>query len=323
MHPVIERIGQMGLVPVIAIGRATDAEPLAEALEEGGLPVAEVTFRTEAGRESIARIARSRPSMLLGAGTVLTVDQVKAAADAGARYIVSPGFNRKVVEYCLGVGMPITPGVVTPTEIETALEYGLEVVKFFPAEASGGLAYLRAVSAPYTMLKFIPTGGIDEKNLAQYLAFSPIHACGGSWMVKSELIASGRFDEIRKITARAVDRVLGFELRSVGIPRAGEQAESTGFEELTVILRLAHQEKGRTALIGNQSEDQGPSFGQASPHFEVSTISLHRAMAHLEQRGVSFDRESIVLKKGRPFSVQLEKKIEGFPVIFVERQTKG
>lgn len=207
MHKILEEIGQLGLVPVIVIEDVENAVPLAKALIEGGLPVAEVTFRTKAAREAIEKIAKEFPNMLLGAGTVLTTDQVKAATDAGAKYIVSPGLNPKVVEYCVNNNIPITPGIATPSEIERALEFNLEVVKYFPAEPLGGINYLKAISAPYGMLKFIPTGGIDESNLLSYLRFNKILACGGSWMVKSDLITGKQFDVIANLTAKAVELV--------------------------------------------------------------------------------------------------------------------
>jgi len=207
MHKILEEIGKLGLVPVIVIEDVENAVPLAKALIEGGLPVAEVTFRTKAARKAIEKIAKEFPDMLLGAGTVLTTDQVKAATDAGAKYIVSPGLNPKVVEYCVLNNIPITPGIATPSEIERALEFNLEVVKYFPAEPLGGINYLKAISAPYGMLKFIPTGGIDESNLLSYLKFNKILACGGSWMVKSDLITGKQFDVIANLTAKAVELV--------------------------------------------------------------------------------------------------------------------
>lgn len=207
MHKILEEIGKLGLVPVIVIEDVENAVSLAKALIDGGLPVAEVTFRTKAARQSIENISKTFPDMLLGAGTVLTIDQVKAAIDAGSKYIVSPGLNPKVVEYCVNNNIPITPGIATPSEIERALEFELDVVKYFPAEPLGGINYLKAISAPYGNLKFIPTGGIDESNLLSYLKFSKILACGGSWMVKSDLIKNKQFDTIELMTAKAVELV--------------------------------------------------------------------------------------------------------------------
>lgn len=204
MHDVLEQLGRIRIIPVVIIEDEAHAEPLARALLNGGLPTMEITFRTAAARGAITRIAKAFPDVLLGAGTVLTVEQAKTAADCGARYLVSPGLNRKVVEYCVRTGMPVTPGIVTPTEIEGALELGLDVVKFFPAEPSGGIAYLKAIAAPYKGIRYIPTGGIDENNLTAYLKFPPVLACGGSWMVKSDMITGGRFAEIEALARKAV-----------------------------------------------------------------------------------------------------------------------
>lgn len=204
MNKILEDIKNCRIVPVIVIEDAENSVPLAQALIEGGLPVAEVTFRTKAAKESIEKIAIAYPDMYLGAGTVLTVEQVKSAIGSGAKYIVSPGINPKVVEYCVTNNIPVTPGIATPTEIEMALEFNLEVVKYFPAEPLGGVSYLKAISAPYGGLKFIPTGGIDEKNITDYLQFPKVIACGGSWMVKSNLITNKKFNEIKNLTAEAL-----------------------------------------------------------------------------------------------------------------------
>lgn len=203
MNEIIQSVGKARLVPVIAIDDAKDAQPLAEALIKGGLPVAEVTFRTAAAADSIAAMAKI-PGLLVGAGTVLKIDQVKQATDLGATFMVSPGFNPKTVEYCVSRGIPILPGIATPSDIEAALGFGLEVVKFFPAEAYGGLATLKAISAPYGAVRFMPTGGITPANVQSYLAFRKVLACGGSWMVKPELIAKGDFAEITRLTREAV-----------------------------------------------------------------------------------------------------------------------
>ena len=207
MNPVLEQIGKIGIVPVVKIDRAEDALPLARALCAGGLPCAEVTFRTDAAAEAIRAMIAGYPDMCVGAGTVLNAEQVDAAVEAGAKFIVSPGFNPAVVRYCLEKDIPVTPGTQTPSEMEQAIEMGLDVVKFFPAEPAGGLAMIKAVAAPYTMLKFMPTGGINLNNVEAYLQYDRILACGGSWMVKGDLIKSGKFDEIAKMTKDAADIV--------------------------------------------------------------------------------------------------------------------
>ena len=206
MNEVLEQIQHHRIVPVVSIHAADAADALADALEEGGLPCAEITFRTQAAEKSIHILAKRR-NFVLGAGTVLSIDQVKTAVDAGAKFIVSPGFNPKVVQYCVDNHVPVTPGISNPTDIEMALEHGIDVVKFFPAEAFGGLATLKAMSAPYGMMRFIPTGGINAQNVLDYLHFAKVLACGGSWMVKSDLISQGAFDKIAQLTREAVDLV--------------------------------------------------------------------------------------------------------------------
>jgi len=203
MNAVLEQFEKIGIIPVVVLDDAKDAEALGKALMEGGLPAAEVTFRTDAAEESIRIMAEKFPDMLVGAGTVLTTEQVDRAVNAGAKFIVSPGFNPKVVKYCLDKNIPVTPGTQTPTEMEQAIELGLDVVKFFPAEPAGGLKMIKAVSAPYTSLKFMPTGGINAENVKEYLAFNKILACGGSWMVKGDMIKNGEFDKIKDMVAEA------------------------------------------------------------------------------------------------------------------------
>jgi 2-dehydro-3-deoxyphosphogluconate aldolase/(4S)-4-hydroxy-2-oxoglutarate aldolase len=207
MNAVLEQFGKIGIIPVVVLDDAKDAEPLGKALMEGGLPCAEVTFRTAAAEESIRIMAEKFPDMLVGAGTVLTTDQVDRAVAAGAKFIVSPGINPKVVDYCVSKNIPITPGTCNPSNVETALEFGLDVVKFFPAEPAGGLKYIKAIAAPYVGMKFMPTGGINAENVKEYLKYDRILACGGSWMVKGDLIKAGNFDKIRELTAEAAQIV--------------------------------------------------------------------------------------------------------------------
>ena len=204
---LLKQIECMGILPVIKLNDAKDAVPLAKALCEGGLPCAEVTFRTDAARESIAAMTKAYPEMLVGAGTVLNTEQVDAAIEAGAKFIVSPGLNPDTVEYCVKKGIPILPGCSSPSDIEQAIKYGLDVVKFFPAEPAGGLKYIRAIAAPYTMMKFMPTGGINPQNVREYLAYDRFAACGGSWMVKNTMIENNEFDRIEELVKEAVEIV--------------------------------------------------------------------------------------------------------------------
>ena len=205
MKTIEEQFHEYGVVPVVVLEDAKDAIPLADALTEGGLPCAEVTFRTEAAEESIRLMSEKYPEMLVGAGTVLTTTQVDRAVAAGAKFIVSPGFDPEIVDYCLEKKIPVFPGCITPSEVAQAVKRGLKVVKFFPAEQAGGVAMIKAMAAPYTMVKFMPTGGISAKNLKDYLSFNKILCCGGSWMVKGALVKNGEFDKIRELTKEAVE----------------------------------------------------------------------------------------------------------------------
>ncbi len=207
MDQIIQEIKKIGIVPVIAIDDEADALPLARALMDGGIYCAEVTFRTEAAAGAIAAIAANIPDMIVGAGTVLTTEQADMAKEAGAKFIVSPGLNPLVVKHCIEIGITIIPGIATPTEIETAIGLGLNVVKFFPAEALGGIEMIRAMSAPYRNIKFMPTGGINSSNLERYLAFEKVIACGGSWMVNSKLVREKRFDKIVDLSREAIKMV--------------------------------------------------------------------------------------------------------------------
>ncbi len=200
---IFEQFSKIGIIPVVVLDDSKDAAPLAKVLCENGLPCAEVTFRTSAAEESIRIMSREFPNMLVGAGTVLTKEQVDRAMNAGAKFIVSPGLNPKIVQYCIDNSVPVTPGTQTPSEMEQALELGLKVVKFFPAENAGGLAMIKAVAAAYVDLKFMPTGGINAKNVRDYLAYNRIIACGGSWMVKKDLVSAGEWDKIAALVKEA------------------------------------------------------------------------------------------------------------------------
>ena len=203
MKELYEQFHKLGVVPVVVLDEAKDAVSLAKALVEGGLPCAEVTFRTEAAAEFIYAKTQAYPEMLVGAGTVLTIEQVDKAVKAGAKFIVSPGFDPEIVDYCIEKQIPILPGCVTPSEVAQAVKRGLKVVKFFPAEQAGGIAMIKAMAAPYHQLKFMPTGGINLNNLNEYLTFDKILCCGGSWMVKGELVKAGEFEIIKNLTNEA------------------------------------------------------------------------------------------------------------------------
>lgn len=204
---VFEKIKELKIIPVASINKVNDAIPLGKALIEAGLPVIEVTFRTEAAAESIKSLTRKFPNLFIGAGTVLKVDQVKKAVNAGALFIVTPGFNPKVVDYCVKEKIPIIPGVNTPTMVEWALDRGIKVVKFFPADLSGGPKMLRNLAGPYPDMRFMPTGGINNDSLKKYLELPNVIACGGSWIVRKDLISEGKFKEIKKLTKEALSLI--------------------------------------------------------------------------------------------------------------------
>ncbi len=203
MNSIEEKIAGCGVVPVVVLEDAKDAAPLADALVKGGLPCAEVTFRTDAAEESIRIMTKAYPDMLVGAGTVLTTEQVDRAVAAGAEFIVSPGFDAEIVDYCIGKEIPVFPGCVTPSEVAQAVKRGLRVVKFFPAGQYGGVGTVKALAAPYTSVKFMPTGGVNAENLEEYLSCDKIACCGGSWMVKGSLVKAGEFEKIRELTEEA------------------------------------------------------------------------------------------------------------------------
>ena len=200
---VLARLGEVRVVPVVELEGCEVALPLARALMAGGLPVAEITFRSEAAAESIRVLREQVPQMLVGAGTVLNVEQVELAYRAGSQFVVTPGFNPTVVEACIELNVPILPGINNPTGVEQAMGFGLEAVKFFPAEASGGVSFLRALSGPYPLIRFLPTGGIGPNNLRDYLALPNVLACGGTWVVSPALVRASRFDEITRLADEA------------------------------------------------------------------------------------------------------------------------
>lgn len=320
MNKVLEEISKIGIVPVIALDRVEDAEPLARALVEGGIPCAEVTFRTDAAEESIRIMASKFPELLVGAGTVLTTEQVDRAVNAGAKFIVSPGLNPTVVKYCVDKGIPVTPGTANPSDVEVAIELGLEVVKFFPAEAAGGLNMIKSMAAPYTNMKFMPTGGINAANLTTYLDFNKIIACGGSWMVNKDMLKNGDFDGIKKLTQQAVDAMLGFEMKHIGI---NAKDETDADEIATTLDKMFGFEK----KVGNSSIFAGTGFEvMKSPylgtngHVAIQTNYMNRAIYHLERRGFEFDMDTAKYDaKGNMKAVYFKGEFGGFALHLVQK----
>ncbi len=320
MEEVLKKIGELGLVPVVKIERADDALPLGKALIEGDIPVAEITFRTAAAEEAIGILTRELPELLVGAGTVLTVDQVKRAVGAGAKFIVSPGFNPKVVDYCVENTIPVTPGLNTPTVLEMALERELQVVKFFPAESSGGLKFLKDMAAPYSGVKFIPTGGINADNFNAYLAYDRVHACGGSWMVKADLISSRRFDEITRLTRQAVSRMLGFEFGHLGINEESEEKALGTANELFKLFHFPVKPGTISVFAGTDFEVIKKPFLGAKGHIAISTNNIERAIAYLKRNSVSTLPETAKKKEGKLQAIYIDREVSGFAIHLVQKE---
>ena len=319
MNPILEQFQKLGIIPVVVIDDAKDAVPLAKALCEGGLPVAEVTFRTDAAEEAIRLMSEAYPEMLVGAGTVLTTEQVDRAVAAGSKFIVSPGLNPKVVKYCQEKNVPITPGTARPTDIEMALELGLEVVKFFPAEQNGGLPMIKAMAAPYTKVKFMPTGGINAKNLKSYLDFDKIIACGGSWMVPKDLVAAGDFEAIKNLTREAVNTMLGFELRHIGINANGEEEADSVAGSFEKLFGFTKKVGGSSVFAGTAIEVMKAPYLGANGHIAIGTNYIERAVYHMELQGFEFDPETAKYKNGKLVAIYLKGELGGFAVHLVQK----
>ena len=321
MHVVLEEIGRIGIVPVIKIDDVEKAVPLAKALLAGGIPCAEITFRTAQGEDAIRRIAREMPEMLVGAGTVLTCDQVDRAAGAGAKFIVSPGLNPKVVAHCVQKGIPVTPGCSNPSDIEKALEFGLDVVKFFPAEQAGGLEYIKAVSAPYTTLKFMPTGGINAGNIAKYITFDKILACGGSWMVSAELINAGEFEKITALSREAIIKMLDFRFAHIGINWGGEESALNAVKSFSTLFGFAPKDGNNCVFSGDVFELVKSSGLGVHGHIAISTNTVMRAVAWLERNGITLDHGNAIKdQKGAVNVIYLKEEILGFAVHLVQKK---
>ncbi len=320
-NDMIKELYSIGLIPVIKIENADDAVPLAKALIDGGLPAAEITFRTSCAAEAIKNITDAYPEMLVGAGTVLTCEQVDAAIAAGSKFIVSPGLNPKVVSYCLSKGVPMLPGCANPSDVEAALEFGLTTVKFFPAEAVGGLKMLKAMAAPYGQLTFMPTGGINADNLLDYLKFNKIVACGGSFMVKDELVKEKKWDEITALTKDAVKKMLGLEFTHMGINTDNKEEAEKGAKLFNLLFGMPVKETSKSYFAGDAFEFmQGKGPGKCG-HIGIRTNFVDRAIAYFTRMGFEFDESSITYddKTGKPKFVYFKDEICGFAVHLVQK----
>ena len=315
MCELFEKISKIGIVPVVKIDDAAKAIPLANALIKGGLPVAEITFRTEEAAEAISLISEKFPEMIVGAGTVLTTKQVDSAIKAGAKFIVSPGLNPNVVKYCIEKGVPMIPGCSSPSNVETALELGLDTVKIFPAEAIGGLSLIKAMSAPYNNVRFMPTGGISSKNLCDYLAFKKIVACGGSWMVNDTLLKEERYDEIEALTRQAVSTMLGFKLIHIGINCSGGAEAMKAAKQFEALFGMMLNDGENSIFMDDVIEIMKFNGRGTNGHIAIQTNDIRRAVYHLSARGFTFCEESKTYDaNGNLNLIYLDGEIGGFAV---------
>ena len=309
---MLEKLSLAGIVPVIKVEDAADAVPLCKALADGGLPVAEITFRSDAAEEAIRRVHEELPEVILGAGTVLTKDQVDRAVNAGATYIVSPGLNPEIVKYCQEKNVPIVPGTGNPSDIEVALSLGLKTVKFFPAEPLGGLKLIKAMAAPYGAVTFLPTGGISESNLNEYLAFNKVIACGGSWMVPADAVANKDWKRIEELTRSAVNKMLGLELKHVGVNSGTPEKAQKDAEMIAKLLGWPLDDHKNATFVGAGFEVMKIPFRGEMGHIAIACNSIKRARWHLERRGFVFDDESAIMKDGKLRAIYLKDDIAGF-----------
>lgn len=316
MEKMMQKISKIGIVPVVKLDHAKDAAPLAKALIDGGLACAEITFRTDAAEESIKNISKEFPEMLVGAGTVLTMEQLDKAINAGAKFVVSPGFNPEIVKACIARGIPVAPGCSTPSDMEAAMALGLRTVKFFPAENSGGIAAIKAMSAPYVGLTFMPTGGVSSKNINDYLSFPKVIACGGSWMVDPKLIEAGDFAEITRRTREAVTTVLGFSLQHVGINCESDPAAQDVAKLFCNLFGFEYKPGNSSVFAGSAVEALTPKPGQGKHgHIAIATNYIDRAMYQLTLKGIKFLEETA--KKdanGNLKAIYLDLDFGGFAV---------
>lgn len=320
MNPILEQICRIGIIPVIAIDDAKKAVPLARSLVEGGLPAAEVTFRTCAAEEAMRAIAAEVPEMLLGAGTVLNHEQVDRALAAGAKFIVSPGFNPDTVRYVKAKGGLILPGTATPGEMEQAMAFGLEAVKFFPAEQNGGVAKLKAIAGPYKALKWMPTGGVSAKNLMDYLSFDQVVACGGTWMVKKDLIQQENWAEITRLSREAVRTMLGFSLDHVGI-NCGSEAEADRLARTLCDMFGFSYQMGNSSVQALHAVECTKTPGRGTHgHIAIATSNVDRAVYHLGLCGIRCLPETRKTDaKGNTKAIYIDGEFGGFAIHLVRR----
>ncbi len=315
MHDtILSQLQQIGIVPVVKIDDASKAEGLAQAMIAGGIPCAEVTFRTDAAEEAIGRISKAFPQMLVGAGTVINVELAKKAVQAGAKFIVSPGFNPSVVDWCIANNVPVVPGVCTPSDIEAGLSRGLTTLKFFPAEASGGIDMLKNFAGPFPNLTFMPTGGIGLGNVTSYAKQPNVLAVGGSWMVKPELIEAEDWAAITTLCRDAVTALQGLEFAHVGINNENK-AEAERTIALLQTLGMVRKDGNSSTFLDTTIEVLPIMFRGSMGHLGFRCINVERTAAYLATKGLTVNEETIVKDaKGRIKSCYFNEELSGFAV---------
>ncbi|MEA4893707.1 MAG: bifunctional 4-hydroxy-2-oxoglutarate aldolase/2-dehydro-3-deoxy-phosphogluconate aldolase [Oscillospiraceae bacterium] len=316
---VLKRIGLCGVVPVVVIEDAKDAVPTAKALLAGGVDIMEITFRTAAALDAIRAVAEACPEMCVGAGTVLSLEQGKAAVEGGAKFLVSPGFNSSLVGWCVENDVAVTPGCVTPTEITEALSMGLEVLKFFPANIYGGLDAMKALAAPFGKVKFIPTGGVSDKNLAEYMGVPYIHAVGGSWLCAKADITAGRFDKITELCRKARQVSLGYEIAHVGINCDSSEASAAVCSQFEKAFGFETKTGNSSNFSSSAIEVMKENYLGANGHLAIRTSNLDRAVADLERKGFTVAPETAKYKGNTVIAVYLKEEFGGFAVHLLQK----
>ncbi len=315
----LTRLANAGVVPVVVLDKVEDAVPTAKAMLAGGIDVMEITFRTAAAPESIKAVAESCPDMFVGAGTIITLDQCKKAVEMGAKFIVAPGFDRDVVAWCVENNVPVTPGCVTPTEIMAAMQLGLKVVKFFPANVYGGLTAMKSLAAPFGGIKFIPTGGVNAQNLGEYISAPFIHAVGGSWVCPKADIAAGNWEKITKLCLEARTNALGYEVAHVGVNCADEAAASQVAEGLGAAFGFAAKVGASSIFASSGVEIMKSMYLGANGHLAVKTNNIALAIADLEKKGFTVDMSTAKEKNGKMIAVYLKQEFGGFAVHLLQK----
>lgn len=319
---ILERIGLEGLIPVVVINNADEAIYVAEAIHAGGLDTMEITLRSEAGLRAISNIAKYDTSIVLGAGTVLSLEKCKAAVDSGAKFIVSPGFNRDVVEWCLKSSISVIPGCVTPTEIQMALDMGIKIVKFFPADIYGGVLGCKALAGPFqhTGLSFIPTGGVNEKNLIEYIDKPFIHAIGGGWLCPREDINNRNYSNITLIVRSAIDTILGLNLSHIGIHQADANNSLDLVKKLEEAFHWPVRYGSNLYFVGKSIEVTNDIGSRANASITIVTDNINRSIYYLEKRNFTLDQRTAIYKEGKLMAIYLDEDFGGFAVKLIQKR---